>query len=125
MQTVIMRHLRTVRQHLQVLSQSPALQSPTRYIAQRREALVLMRTRLISAQQRTVSLKHRNFISLTAKLDAMSPLKVLTRGYAMAQNEDGTVVRSVQQAKVGDPLIISVSDGAITTTVTDIKENAI
>lgn len=122
MQTVVTRHLRTARQHLQVLSQSPALQSPTRYIAQRREALVLMRTRLISAQQRTVSLKHRNFISLTAKLDAMSPLKVLTRGYAMLSTDSGTVVRSVKQLSISDKATILLADGKVSAIIDSITE---
>ena len=41
------------------------------------------------------------------------------------QNEDGTVVRSVEQTKIGDQLMVSVSDGVLTTTVTQIKENAL
>ena len=55
----------------------------------------------------------------------MSPLKVLTRGYAMVQNDAGNVVRSVGQTRIGEQLAISVSDGVLTTTVTDIKENAL
>jgi exonuclease VII large subunit len=43
----------------------------------------------------------------------------------MAQNEEGTVIRSVEQTKIGDRLMVSVSDGVISTTVTDIKENAL
>ena len=63
--------------------------------------------------------------ALTAKLDAMSPLKVLTRGYAMAQNDHNELVRSVTQVKTGDQMYISLSDGILTTTVTDIKESSI
>ena len=55
----------------------------------------------------------------------MSPLKVLTRGYAMAQREDGTVVRSVAQIAPGEQLTVSLSDGVLNTTVTDIKENVL
>lgn len=122
LQTVVMRHLKLAKQHLYVLSQSPALQSPTRYIVQRREALAMMRTRLISAQQRAVSLKHQNFISLTAKLDAMSPLKVLTRGYAMLSTGAGTVVRSVKQLNIADNATILLSDGKVTAIIDSITE---
>ena len=48
----------------------------------------------------------------------MSPLKVLTRGYAMAQGEDGAVLRSVSQVEAGDRLHIRVSDGTIHASVT-------
>jgi exodeoxyribonuclease VII large subunit len=53
----------------------------------------------------------------------MSPLKVLTRGYAMAQTPSGEVVRSVTQVQSGDMINISFSDGKLCATVTDVKEN--
>ncbi len=121
-QTVVSRQLKTARQHLKVFSESPALQSPTRYISQRRDALALVRTRLVSAQQRTVSLKHQQFISLTSKLDAMSPLKVLTRGYAMLRAESGDVIRSVEQVKTEDTATILLSDGKLRATINEITE---
>ena len=43
----------------------------------------------------------------------------------MAQDEEKNLVRSVKQTKPGDQLYISVSDGVLTTTVTEIKENGI
>ena len=63
------------------------------------------------------------FIGLTAKLDAMSPMKVLTRGYAMTQTESGEVIRSVAQVATGENIRISLSDGCLNATVTDVKEN--
>ena len=62
-------------------------------------------------------------MELTAKLDAMSPLKVLTRGYAMAQDEDGTVLRSVRQTGIGQDITVSLSDGTVRAKVTEVKEN--
>ena len=108
-----------------MLSQSPALTSPDQYIIQRRKNLELLKGRVFTAQTRIIHNHKQKFIAATAKLDAMSPLKVLTRGYAMAQNEEGMVVRSVKQTKIGDRLMVSVSDGVLTTTVTEIKENAL
>ena len=49
---------------------------------------------------------------LSGRLDAMSPLKVLGRGYAIAKNEMG-VVASVEKATAGDPLDVMVADGVI------------
>jgi exodeoxyribonuclease VII large subunit len=63
------------------------------------------------------------FSAYTAKLDALSPLKVLSRGYAITQKEDGAVLRSVADTKAGDRLSITLSDGKISATVDDIKEN--
>jgi exodeoxyribonuclease VII large subunit len=55
----------------------------------------------------------------------MSPLKVLTRGYAMTQTDDGQVVRSTKQVSSGDSIQITLSDGRLHATVTDIKENSL
>ena len=117
------RQLKTARQHLHVLSQSPALRSPTGYLDQKRKNLELLRNRLVSGQSRAVETKNRQFVALTSKLDAMSPLKVLTRGYAMTQTESGEVVRSVHQIQKGDTLRVTLSDGSFTAAVTEKEEN--
>lgn len=122
MQTVIIRQLKAARQHLKILGECPALQSPTRYITQRRDALALVRSGLLSAQQRSVGLKRQHFISLTAKLDAMSPLKVLTRGYSMISGEDGSLIRSVKQTKITDQVTILLSDGKMKATINEVAE---
>jgi exodeoxyribonuclease VII large subunit len=55
----------------------------------------------------------------------MSPLKVLTRGYAMAQKENDEIVRSVRQIEAGDRVQVSLADGAFTATVIDKKERTL
>ena len=69
-----------------------------------------------------ITRKNQRYIACVSKLDAMSPLKVLTRGYAMAQTEQGEVLRSVSQVDRGQRIRLSVSDGQLTATVMDIKE---
>ncbi len=117
------RQLKGARKHFETLAASPALQSPEGYIHQRAKALELLKNRLLSAQNQCIHLRKQEFIGLTAKLDAMSPLKVLTRGYAMVLTGEKQVLRSVRQANVGDSLNITINDGVITATVNDIKEN--
>ena len=111
------------RKHLKMLSDSPALQSPEGYLKQRRNTLDLLQSRLLSAQTRALSLQKNRFIALTSKLDAMSPLKVLTRGYALAQDEKGHVLRSVGQVKAGDLVSVHLGDGVFRATVSEVKEN--
>ena len=123
MTTALTRQVKAARQHLQVLSGSPALQSPTGYLEQRRKSLELLQNRLVSAETRTVERKNRQFIELTSKLDAMSPLKVLTRGYALVRRENGMVLKSVRQIEPGERIKVSLSDGSLTAAVTE-KENA-
>ena len=118
----LQRQLHNARKHLQVLSESAALQSPENYIHQRKKNLEMLQNRLISAQIQQNNRKKQRFIGLTAKLDAMSPLKVLTRGYAMAQQENGRLIRSIYDVKCGDGVSISLADGSFTATVREVKE---
>ena len=123
MAVALNRQLKSARQHLDVLSASPALRSPTGYLEQRQKSLELLTNRLAAAQTNQISRKHQRYIALTAKLDAMSPLKVLTRGYAMAQTESGEVLKSVKQVERGENITVSLNDGHLRATVMDIKEN--
>ena len=117
------RQLKAARQHLDVLSASPALRSPVSYFDQKRKTLELLKNRLVSAENQNISRNNQKFIALTAALDAMSPLKVLTRGYAVAENEDGQILRSVRQVRRGENITVSLGDGAITANVLEVKEN--
>ncbi|MCD7756537.1 MAG: exodeoxyribonuclease VII large subunit [Firmicutes bacterium] len=122
MATALSRQVHSGRRQLKILAASPALSSPTGYLEQKRKSLELSHSRLLSGYTRGVEQKKRRYVALTAKLDAMSPLKVLTRGYAMAQSEQGQVIRSVKQVSPGDPIGIQVSDGRILAQVSGIEE---
>lgn len=122
--TVMKRRLAASRQHLDALAASPALQSPVKYIEQRRKTLALAAANLQSAQVRTISLRKQSYISLAAKLDAMSPLKVLSRGYAMVQTPGGSVVRSVNQVCTDDRVNISLADGTVCAKIISPEEDS-
>ncbi len=117
------RQLTSARQRLDILSASQSLQSPEQYVLQKRKGLNLLSSQMETAQVRIVSRHRQRFLTQTAKLDAMSPLKVLTRGYAMALDEDGMVIRSVCQVTSGSTIVVNVSDGSIKACVTGVKEN--
>ena len=108
-----------------MLSESPALQSPQGYLEQRRKSVQLLKNRLTAAQSGGLNRYNQRYLTLAAKLDALSPLKVLTRGYAMVQDRDSEVVRSVTHTSVGDTISITLRDGIVDATVSQIKENAV
>ena len=122
MMTALQQKIVNARRHLKVLSESAALQSPESYLQHRKKALQLLENRLISAQVQQHNRKNQRFIALTAKLDAMSPLKVLTRGYSMVEKENGQLVRSVSDLSTEESVKITLSDGQFTATVRDVKE---
>jgi len=111
------RQIRSAKKHLEVLSQSPALRSPDGYLHQRENSLELLTNRLVAAQNQNITRKNQQYIAAVSKLDAMSPLKVLARGYAMTRNQNGEVVRSVRQVELGERITVSLSDGKLSATV--------
>ena len=116
------RQIKAARQHLQVLSASQALQSPTGYLEQRNQSVELLKNRLIAAQNQNITRAKQRYIAQISKLEAMSPLKVLTRGYSMAQTERGEVIRSVSQVTLGERIRIRLSDGSLSATVMNKEE---
>ena len=122
MMAALQQKIVNARRHLKVLSESAALQSPESYLQHRKKALQLLENRLISAQVQQHNRKNQRFIALTAKLDAMSPLKVLTRGYSMVEKKNGQLVRSVSDLSMEESVKITLSDGQFTATVRDVKE---
>ena len=125
MSIALQRQLRVSQERLKMLTESPALKSPLSYLEQRSKSVELLRNRMMAAQNTILNQHNQQYFTLAAKLDALSPLKVLTRGYAMVQNKSGEVVRSVGQTSAGDTVEITLRDGTVSATVTQIKENAI
>ncbi len=123
--TALERNLKNARKQLQMLASSPALQGPTVYLNQRRKDLELLKNRLVTAQNHIITKDRQRYLTYTAKLDAMSPLKVLARGYAMMQKQGREVVRSVKQVTPGDTINVHLSDGSLSAKITHIEENVI
>ena len=122
MAAALSRQLKLVAQRLDALAASPALRGPTAYLERKEKDLRLLKNRMISAQERMISASNARFVSCVAKLDAMSPLKVLSRGYAMAQTGNGELLRSIHQVNPGDSILVNISDGTITASVLNTKE---
>jgi len=110
------RRLQTRRDTLHRLGSSPFLQSPQRAIQEKRLLLDYQQQRLLHAMERQVGEHRQQMGRLAASLDALSPFKVLSRGYSITQKDDGTVVSELKQVQKGDTLQVRVSDGTITCT---------
>ena len=70
------------------------------------------------AQQR-VAAQQRRFAALCASLDALSPLKVLSRGYAVARTAEGKIVKSAADVTLGERIDLSLGRGRLGCTVTE------
>lgn len=93
------------------------LRDPMAYVDTKRSELDHVQDRLVAAAEKLCSANRHKFVALASALDAMSPLKVLSRGYAIASDSEGKLVKSVGDVAGGDVLSLSVSDGTIKCTV--------
>ena len=110
-------------ERLEQLSNRPVLRSPLASFEGKKQNLQLLKNRLIAAQSGRVAAERQRFVAQVGKLDAMSPMKVLTRGYALVATQDGKLVRSVSDVKPKQPIAVRVSDGTIVATVIGGKPN--
>lgn len=101
------------RQRLTRLAASRAMTDPTAYFRDKRMLLDYQSSRLTHGLERSLSGQRQRLSGLAAALDAMSPLKVLGRGYAIARKEDGHVMSSVKDAAVGEQFELRLSDGSL------------
>ncbi len=105
------------RQQLTGLSASPMLRNPMNYLQERRLRLDKLTGDFRRVGTRLLQARRQGLIRLSASLDAMSPLKVLARGYSMTADADGRLISSVTEVSPGQSLTILVSDGRITAAV--------
>ena len=89
------------------------LQNPMAYVDMKRSELDYMRDRFIAACDRVNADKRREFIKLAASLDAMSPLKVIGRGYSITAAKNGDIVRKIDDVDIGSTVMTAVSDGIL------------
>ena len=109
--------LSAARRHLEELAAKRVLRDQTAYVQDKRMELVHLQQRLGDLSAALIARKRQRFGALAASLDAMSPLKVLGRGYAMVQGEDGTILRSSRDVSPGDRVNVTLGEGGFTAVV--------
>ena len=119
----IQKKLTQAAQRLETLREKRVLSDPTVYIDNRRIELDHMRDRLSAAADKTVSGKKQEFVRLAASLDAMSPLRVLSRGYSITAGPEGQTVKRAGELSPGDPVKVYFSDGHADCRVEHVEEN--
>ena len=118
----IAKRLKQEKQHLSSLARSRVLTDPVNYINDRRLRLDFLQQKLSSAGERSIAGRRQKFIFLTAKLDAMSPFKVLARGYSLVKDSKGVPITNSSDLSVGDDLTISFREGSVTATVKEVSK---
>lgn len=122
---VISRKLQLQRQLLEGLRSKRVLQNPMNYIQDQRMLLDYHHQRLSMTSARLLEEKKQKFLRLSTRLDAMSPLKVLGRGYSMTRNRQGTVITDASQLRCGERITVSLQTGEVDAEVVDIREEQV
>lgn len=117
------KKLELLRSTLERMKKSRALTDPRNFIDDRRMALGVAEDKLYNRITFLLERKKSALAGKTAKLDAMNPLSVLSRGYGAAFAPDGTVIRSAAQVEKGSDISLMLSDGTVRATVCDIVMN--
>ena len=107
---------------LELLKNKRCLSAPQYYTEEQAMRLDYLTRRFASAAQQQLGVADRRLASTASKLDALSPLKVLGRGYGIGYAADGTVVDSVHRVQAGDDLTLQLTDGTVQCRVTDTQE---
>lgn len=101
---------------LESLANSKILRDPKEIVNFKRSYLEKLTKSLYSSYKENISENSRRFISAAAKLDMLSPLKVLSRGYSIT-TKDGKAVVSKEELQSGNTVDIMLSDGIVKATV--------
>ena len=109
--------LKTLRKRLAELAGKRALTDATAFVSDKRMLLDFAQKNLASVAQQQIAARQRGYTALCASLDALSPLKVLGRGYAVARGADGQVLRSAADAAIGERIDLTLAKGELSCVV--------
>ena len=109
----LQRKISAERRFLNQLRSSAALQRPDYRVNQLRQRLDDLLTSLALHTSHKMELRRGQLGSLAGRLEALSPLKTLGRGYAICSDEQGRVVRSAQQVSTGDAVHVALYQGRL------------
>ena len=110
---VLLQMLSAKRETLARYEKSRYLSSPGHMIDDRRMALVLSSERLMTSAAHVNEIKKHALSALSGKLEALSPLAVLSRGYGVVSSEEGKLIKEIADVSVGDKITVKVRDGEI------------
>jgi exodeoxyribonuclease VII large subunit len=111
---VLARRLAAARADLRAVEVRLHRAHPHRRIAEQRHALAAMRHRLETAMQPALVRRRHAIEAARGKLEALSPMRVLERGFSLTQRADGHVVTSAGDVRPGERITVRVHDGGMT-----------
>ena len=122
--SALISKLNNSKKDLVNLREREVLKNPVAVFNIRRMTADKLTMRLESSFIRTVNQSKESFVRNISKLDALSPLKILKRGYSMTKDEKGKPLTSVKKLKVGSKINLDMQDGSLACSVDKVLKNA-
>lgn len=120
-QSLMRTYLMNIQHRVESITASWTLKDPEKIFAVQEQRIDTAKKHIADAMQEELSKRQQAFALAIARMDSLSPLAVLGRGYTVTQKEDYTLVKSTAQINWGDELITTVSDGKIISLVQQIE----
>lgn len=115
------RRLRLAKQRLDQLATRPALRRPLQRISDLEQRLDDTAARLARAARQRLVEASQQLAAVSARLETLSPLQVLARGYSLTHTKDGELVRDPGTLRPGDLLLTRVAGGTVRSLVTEAR----
>ncbi len=109
----LFKNITFLREKVKGYKESSYLANPHRLFERRLQDTDVLKNRLCTAYVKILSKKRERYIENVAKLDSLSPLKVLKRGYTFVEGEAGNVIESAKMLKADDLLSLRFTDGKV------------
>lgn len=121
----IIDRMKSCTQELKRLARHPGWRQPERALRQLEQRLDELSDRLPAAMKRQLQQARQHCDHLAARLEALSPWRVLQRGYSLTVTADGQILRHAQQLQPGQTVRTWLAQGAFTSTVMDVQADAV
>ncbi len=121
---VLEKRISEERRRLSAVEGSWVFRHPERLFADEAQRLDQAMQRLVKGIEEQQKEKSRQLSLAAAKLQALSPLSVLVRGYSITQKRDRSVVKSVNDVVQGEPIMTRLSDGALISVVQQVRRKS-
>jgi exodeoxyribonuclease VII large subunit len=113
MRSVLSRAVKAGRERVAELASRRCLRAPLERIEDEKTRLNDWDERLSRAARQRLARDHDHLASLAGRLEALSPLNVLGRGYSLTRKEDGSIVRDVEQVRPGERFFVDLQRGRL------------
>ena len=105
------KQLAHLRERLNTASDKRIWGDPASMLDNRRIEVDRLREKLLSSQERLLSAKRQKYVAAASSLDAMSPLRVLSRGYTLVSDDHGELIRSTAALREQEIITLRFADG--------------